>query len=219
MTSSRQPRRRYDATGRQAQARENRARVIAAATRLFVEQGYASTSIAQIAAAAGVSAPTVFAHFTSKANLLKIAVDIAIAGDDAQVPLHQRPAMRHVHEATTADQVLERFAAAGSEVAARANPLFEVVHAAADADPEIAALAEELERQRLTGTGIIAAAFAERLGVGDDPRAVERIRDTIWTVFSPQVYGLLVVRRGWSPEAYRAWVVRAASAAATVPVA
>ncbi|MEX5633500.1 TetR/AcrR family transcriptional regulator [Parafrankia sp. FMc2] len=217
MTSSRQPRRRYDATGRQAQARENRVRVIATATRLFVEQGYASTSIAQVAVAARVSAPTVFAHFASKANLLKVAVDVAIAGDDEQVPLHQRPAMLRVHQATTADQVLERFAAAGSEVAARVNPLLEVVRAAADADPEIAALAEELDRQRLVGTGIIAAAFAERLGVRDDLRAVERIRDTIWTMFSPQVYGLLVIQRGWSSEDYRAWVVRAASAAAGHP--
>ncbi|MBL7495797.1 TetR/AcrR family transcriptional regulator [Frankia sp. CNm7] len=213
MTSSRQPRRRYDASGRQAQARENRAKVIAAATRLFVEQGYTPTSIAQVAAAAGVSAPTVFAHFTSKANLLKIAVDVAIAGDDEEVPLHQRPAMRRVHDGATAEEVLERFAAAGADVAARANPLFEVVHAAADADPEIAALAAELDRQRLAGTSIIAASVADRLGVGGDPVAVERIRDTIWTMFSPQVYGLLVVRRGWPPEAYRAWVVRAAAAA------
>jgi AcrR family transcriptional regulator len=218
MTPSRQSgSRRYDASGRQAQARENRARVLAAASRLFVAHGYASTTVAQVAAAAGVSAPTVFAHFTSKANLLKAAVDLAIVGDDEQAPLHQRPAMRQVHEAATAEEVLRRFAAASAGVAARAFGLVAALRAAADADPEIAELARDLDQQRLTGIGIVASTVADRLGLGDDPAAFERVRDSIWTAYSPEVYDLLVVRRGWSPTAYQAWIVHAALGSSPPP--
>jgi TetR/AcrR family transcriptional regulator, regulator of autoinduction and epiphytic fitness len=257
MTSSRQPgRRRYDASGRQAQAKENRGRVLAAATRLFVEQGYAATSVAQVAAAAGVSAPTVFAHFTSKANLLKLAVETAIVGDDEPVPLHDRPAMRQVREGDTAEEVLRRFAEAATEIAARSFPIYVVVRGAADADPEIAELARTLDEQRLAGAGFVARAVADRLaGVAapaastapaslaastaqesspapaptptptdqadaetqPDSATVERIRDAVWTLFSPDVYDLIVVRRGWSPEAYRAFVVTAAAAVVVPP--
>jgi len=154
----------------------------------------------------------VFAHFTSKANLLKIAVDVALVGDDEEVPLHQRPALRRVHEAATAQEVLERFAAAGADVVARGTALAEVVYAAADADPEVAALAVELDRQRLTGTGIIAAPVADRLGVGDDPVAVERIRDTM---SSPMSSGSITV----SPAAMRRSASRAADRPPSVSAA
>ena len=81
MTAGGQAKRRYDATSRQLQARETRDRVLAVARRLFVERGYAATSIALVAREAGISAPTVFTQFASKVNLLKEAVDTAIAGD------------------------------------------------------------------------------------------------------------------------------------------
>src|SRR5687768_8748842 len=96
-------RRQYDSSGRQAQARANRARILQAATRLFVAQGYAATSVAQIAQEAGVSGPTVFAGFRSKVNLLKEAVDVALAGDDEPAPLADRPLHQRVHEAATLD--------------------------------------------------------------------------------------------------------------------
>ena len=43
----------------------------------------------------------------------------------------------------------------------------------------------------------------------DDPARLTEIRDIIWTMNSPQLYGLLVVQRGWSPERYGAWIARA----------
>ncbi len=49
------PRRRYDSSGRQAQARRNQRAILAAAQRQFLQGGYAATTIAAIAAEAGVS--------------------------------------------------------------------------------------------------------------------------------------------------------------------
>ena len=208
MPSPRQARRRYNAEGRRAQARATRERVLDTARRLFIAQGYAGTSIAQIAEGAGVSAPTVFAGFTSKANLLKEATETTIVGDDEPVPLADRPQMKHVHAGATAEEVLLRLADLIAEAAPRVCPIYAVVTAAADADPEIARLARMLDEQRLTGATRLAATVMQRLG-DDDPDRLAEVRDTIWTMNSPWLYDMLVVQRGWSTPRYRDWIGRA----------
>lgn len=188
--------------------------MLAEATRLFIEQGYASTTVAQIAAAAGVSAPTVFAGFGSKVNLLKAAIDAAIVGDTEAIPLADRPSVRRVHAGRTAREVLDRFADVIAEVGSRAFPIFAVAYAAADADPQVAALVADLDRQRLTGAAHIAATVADRLGV-TDPDRIGYLRDTIWTLNSPLQYRLLVEQRGWPVERYQEWIAAALVALAT----
>jgi AcrR family transcriptional regulator len=212
MTSTGQARRGYDGSGRRAQAQATRGRILDNARELFVTQGYAGTSIAQIAAASGVSAPTVFTGFKSKVNLLRAAVETALVGDDEPVPMAQRPAMRHVHEGATAQEVLSRYAAMFLDVAPRACPVALVVYAAADADPEIAALADVLDEQRLRGSEAIARTVVDRLGA---PERLEEIRDTVWTFNAPLLYGLLVDQRGWTIERYVDWVRRGMVALAT----
>jgi AcrR family transcriptional regulator len=205
MTTAGQGRRRYDARSRQNQARESRDRVLAVARRLFIEHGYAGTSVATIAAQSGVSVPTVFAGFRSKVNLLKEAVDTAIAGDTDDRPLRDRPVLQHIHEGRTFDEVVERMADAFAEVAERAYPIYAVLSAAADSDPQIAALLRELDRQRLVGAGLLAATIAERLGTTD----VDEIRDSLWVLQSPLQYGLIVRERGRPIGWYRDWMARA----------
>jgi AcrR family transcriptional regulator len=205
MTTAGQGRRRYDARSRQSQARESRDRVLAVARRLFIEHGYAGTSVATIAAEAGVSVPTVFAGFRSKVNLLKEAVDTAIAGDTDDRPLRDRPVLQHIHEGRTFDEVVQRMADAFAEVAERAYPIYAVLSAAADSDPQIAALLRELDRQRLVGAGLLAATVAERLGTTD----VDEIRDSLWVLQSPLQYGLIVRDRGRPVGWYRDWMARA----------
>ena len=204
MSTARQAKRRYDATSRQHQARETRDRVLTVARRLFVEHGYASTSMARIAAEAGVSAPTVFAGFKSKVNLLKEAVDTAIAGDTEERPLRERPVLQRVHEGGTFDEVVERMADAFAEVAPRSYEIYTVVHGAADGDPQIAALLKELDAQRLTGAGLLARTLADRLGSDSQ----DEIRDRLWVLMSPLQYGMIVRDLGHSPGWYRDWVVR-----------
>jgi AcrR family transcriptional regulator len=204
MTTAGQGRRRYDARSRQIQARETRDRVLVVARRLFVEHGYAGTSVARIAQEAGVSTPTVFAGFRSKVNLLKEAVDTAIAGDTDDRPLRERPVLRRIHEAATFAEVVQRMADAFAEVAGRAYPILAVLHGAADSDPQLAALVHELNRQRLAGAGLLAETIADRLGRGD----VEDIRDALYVLQSPLQYGLIVRDLGRPPGWYRDWVAR-----------
>ena len=88
---SQPPKRRYDSVTRQAHATESRRRILAAAHSLFIDAGFAGTTIAAIADAADVSAPTVYAGFASKAELLRHAIEVALAGDDEPVAVADRP--------------------------------------------------------------------------------------------------------------------------------
>ncbi len=211
MQSAEQGRRRYDSSGRRLQAQQNRDRVLVVARRLFVEQGYAPTSMAQVAAEAGVSSRTVFAAFESKANLLKAILDTAVVGDSAELPLHERPAMRAVHEAPTAQEAVERLADAFAGVVERVYSVYAVVHGAAAVDPEIAALEQTLEAQRLAGAAKLAGTLADRFGI-TDPAGIDHIRDAVWALGSPLQYGLLVRGRGWTLQQYRDWTARALTA-------
>ena len=91
----------YRSPLREQNARRTRQAVVAAATRLFVERGYAATSLASIAAAADVARPTAFAAFGSKPALLREALDQALAGDDEPVPVARRPWFQPVWKAAT----------------------------------------------------------------------------------------------------------------------
>src|SRR5688500_9224758 len=78
-------------TRRADQAGATRRRIIDRAAALFVEQGYAATTLEQIGRAAGVAVQTVYFHFRNKATVLKEVVDVLAVGDDEPVPLLERP--------------------------------------------------------------------------------------------------------------------------------
>ncbi len=86
----------YRSELRAAQAQETRRSIVAAATRLFVEDGYGATTIDAVAEAAGVSRKTVFTAVGGKLDLLKLALDWAVAGDDQAVALSDRAAIRRL---------------------------------------------------------------------------------------------------------------------------
>jgi AcrR family transcriptional regulator len=203
----------YDSSSRRAQALANRARILEAARALFITNGFAATSVTAIAAAAGVSAPTVFSAFGSKVNLLKEAAETTIVGDVEAVPMAERPEMRHVHAAPTADELLDRLCDLLASRAAAVQPIFAVMYGARDGYPEIAELIDLLDEQRLSGATGLARTLADRLGTDDGDRIAE-FRDCIWATMSPVWYESFVVKRGWSLEHYRAWV----RAALQIPV-
>lgn len=204
MTSPQAPRRRYDSTGRRARAAATRRQVIAAARELFVERGYGATTIAGIAAAAGVSSPTVYAAFGSKAGLLKVCIDVALAGDDEPTPVLARPLAAWVYEAGPARQLLDRYAVMMGALAGRVGPLYDVLLRAADAEPELAELLADLEGQRLKAATILAGAVADRDGLPPG-RSAAQARDTIWLLNAPELFASVTRKRGWSTGQYVEW--------------
>jgi AcrR family transcriptional regulator len=198
--------RRYDSPRRREQASATRQAILDAARALFAERGYVGTTIEAIAAYAAVSPETVYATFRNKRSLLSALVDISIVGDDEPVPVLDRDWVRQIRDEPDQRRRLELLARNGRLILERRAPIDEVVRSAAAADPEIAALHGTGKTQRIAGQRellrVIAGADGLRAGLPLDEAA-----DILFAVGSPEVYRLLVIDRGWSPERFEAWYV------------
>jgi AcrR family transcriptional regulator len=199
------PRRSYDASGRQEQARQNRLSVLRAARRLFLEHGYASTTMAAVAGSAGVSVETVYKAFGNKAGLVKAVFDSDIVGDDEPVPFLEREFVQRNIAEPDPRRKLEAYGEHLAEVLPRAGPIQLVVRAAAAADPAAAAVWAQLQQERLTGM----TAFADHLDRGGHLRrgiAAQEARDILWVHNSVELWDLLVNERGWTADRYGRWI-------------
>jgi len=114
----------YRSELRAAQAQQTRRSIVAAATRLFVGAGYGATTIDAVADAAGVSRKTVFTAVGGKLDLLKLALDWAVAGDDQAVALSDRAAIRRWMDQADPRQVLDGLAGMLAEIGARVGALY-----------------------------------------------------------------------------------------------
>jgi AcrR family transcriptional regulator len=195
--------RRYDSPRRRQQAHENRRRILAAAHELFVGKGYGSTTITEVAAAAGVAVETVYAAFRNKPTLLHRAWDLAVGGDEQDVHLLDRPEMRSVLDEPDLRARLARFATVNTAIMRRTAPLRLAIQGAAGTDTAAAELVAEIDRARLSAMGVHAraAAATRQLRVSE-----EECRDVLFATTDGSLWHNLVERRGWSDERYAAWL-------------
>jgi len=198
-------RRSYDSSRRRAQATETRAAIVAAARDLFIEHGYARTTMDDIAAEAGVSVETIYAAFKNKATLLHRAWDITVGGDDQDIVFHDRPEVLAIREEPDLAKRFMLHAAFFTRTAQRIAPFQLMVQSAAGADPAAAAMLEEMGRQRLAGMTVMAAEAAEtrQLAVSE-----EECRDVVWSMTDGMLWHRLVNERGWTNERFADWLGR-----------
>jgi AcrR family transcriptional regulator len=195
-------RRPYRSERRREQAEQTRARVLAAAAELFTAGGYAGTSVAAIAAAAGVSAETVYAGFGTKRALLGELVQLAVRGGDPR-PVPEQEGPRTLAAQTDQREQLRLFAADIAGRLERAAPLVAVVAAAARSEPELGELLAKVHevRRRNLATLVDALAANGPLRIPD-----REALDTVWALTSPELHQLLVRVRGWKRRRYAEWL-------------
>ena len=199
--------RRYESALRREQAAATRTRIVQAAAELFAAQGYTQTSIEQIAARAGVARPTVYTAFTGKTALLKEAVDLLLAGDDAPVSVRDRPWFQELLHQRDPRRLLELEARNDRVINERVAPLHEAVRNASATDNDIATLYTTIKQQRHTGAHIVVEALAA-LGPLRDNLDLDAATDVLWLLKDPTLYTALVGDRGWPAERYQAWLAR-----------
>jgi AcrR family transcriptional regulator len=196
----------YDARRRQEQAAHNRGKITEAAKRRFLRDGYSVTTIAAIAADTGVSVDTIYKSFGGKPGLVRAIRTRALEGE-GPVPAEQRSDALHTPEGDPRT-VIEAWGALVTEVAPRVAPILLLIRSAAATDPEVMGLLDEMDRDRLRRMTDNARRLRDnghlRPGI-----TLAHAADVLWTYSSAELYELLVIRRGWSPETYGRFVAEA----------
>lgn len=201
------PARIYRSPHRAARARRTRELILAAAAAQFVAAGYAATTIRSIAQEAGISVPTIERAFGTKAQLLKTAIDVAIAGDDEPVPVLERGWATEAQATATVPDLLAVVGPVLRAAEVRSAGLVAAAFEAASSDPELSDLAVRLRRQRSATAAWIVDRIIERAPLREGLDRAEAI-DTVWLLMDPAVFLRLTHDRGWSPARFEKWFSR-----------
>jgi len=202
----------YDASGRRAQARARRLAVVLAARDLFERDGYRATTIAAIAAHAGVSAESVYKGFGTKAALAKAVFDIELAGDDEPVPVAERPAMQAVRDEPDVRRQIAMFADGLAQRQARSARVQILIRDGRHVDDSLAPIWEKMHDEGLTGMTALGRRLLET-GQLRDGIEVGEVRDVLWNYLAIDHYERLVLTQGWSLERYSRWLADAITSA------
>lgn len=175
---------------RQAErAAATRHRIAAAARPLFATQGYAATTLSQVAEAAGVAVQTVYAVYGSKAGILRALREELLSHPEADALFEQ---------AVVETEVARKAALMASSIRRRWEDGHDIVAVHEDAgrsDPGVRQETDQVLAHRRR-------AFTRLTG---DQRALALID----ALTLPQVYETLISRHGWTPAAYEAWLAQA----------
>ena len=206
--------RRYDASRRREQAARTRQAILQTARRQLLQDGYAATTVARIADEAGASVETLYKAFGGKSGIVRALWEQSLAGG-GPIPA---PLRSDALSSTAADpvSVLRGWGQFTTELAPQGAPVMLLVRAAAASDPDMAALHAEAEAQRRTRMRHNARRLRQR-GWLRPGITLSQATDILWTYSSPELYELLVTRRGWPAEQYGRFVGQALIAALLPP--
>jgi AcrR family transcriptional regulator len=186
--------------------------VVLAARELFERDGFRVTTIAAIAAKAGVSAEHVYKGFGTKAGLAKAVFDLVIAGDDEPVPVADREAMQPIREETDVRRKIAMFTQGLAERQARSARVQILIRDGRHVDDALQPVWAKLNNEGLVGMAMLGRHL---LGTGQLREGIDldEVRDVLWTYLAIDTYERLVLSQGWALERYATWLGRAVTSA------
>jgi AcrR family transcriptional regulator len=186
------PKRAYVSPLRTNAAARTRETILACATALFAGRGYGLVTVADIAAAAGVSPKTVFASVGSKREILDLIVNAGVAESGYE------EAMRRILSLSEPAELL-RALAHGTRVGNESQfTVHEVIHKALPVHEE----SDDLLKRATADYRAALADAAARLHSLDPrpsiPYTEAQTSDLLWYWFGPASWRALVAESGWS---------------------
>ena len=202
----------YRSELRHAKAERTKKSILAAARKTFLRDGFEKATIGRVAELAGVSAPLVYAQFKSKEGLLRALIDSTVFGADYNALVEKVTAQNDPFEALKMAAAITRFIYEG-EVRQ-----IGLIHRAAIVSAGLCRLERDLENQRYERQQVVVRRVldgkAMRPGLG-----LKEARDIAWSLTSREIYRMLVHERGWTGDAYEAWLGNLLAHALLKPVA
>ena len=201
----------YDSPRRQAQAEATRRDILGAAQRLFEANGYAATTMADIATEASVALKTVYLAFQTKSGLLRALWNLLLRGDETDRPVAERQWYLDVLEEQDPERQLRLNAHNSATGKQRIAAILEVIRSAAAADPDVAALWQRIQNDYHANQRAVIESLNDKHALPPGLE-IDRATDILWTLNHPNTWQLLVSQRGWTPEQYEQWVAASACA-------
>jgi AcrR family transcriptional regulator len=206
------PPRPYRSAIRAEQARRTQTRILEAARALFLERGFAATTIAAVAEQAGVAPETVYAVYRSKAGLLDNVVRAAVLRDDEPEEVLGHGWVKDLLRLPDLPAQVSALARHTAQTVELTSPIHSVIAAAGSGNSELDDLRRQLREMRFDGQAKVIAAIADehtlRSGL-----TVEDAADTFSALASPELHHVLTADRGWSEQRYARWLEQTAKAA------
>lgn len=189
--------RKYDASGRHRRAEQSHGAILDTARAVFIRAGYAATTVAEIARAAGVSIETIYKRFGGKPGLVRAIYERGLAGRESVPAPRRSDAMSDTEP--DPHVIVHNWGTLAAEVSPLVSPIALLVRSAAATEPALMALVEDADAQRLTRMRHNARKLARR-GLLREGVTAARAADVMWALVAPELYELLVMRRGWTPQ-------------------
>jgi len=208
-------RRSYTSPVRQERARANRVAILEAATRLFVEGGYPGTSVASIAAEAGVSEDLVYVQFSTKRQLLVEVLNFAVTGETDSPRVLDQEGPQAVRAEKDQRRQIEMFSTSIAGRTARARPIDDVMRSAALVDDVIADKHRDLHQTRLRNLRGFVTWVADN-GPLREGLSIDEAAATVWALTGSDMHRMLVGDLGWSQGRFAEWI-RASLEATLLP--
>lgn len=195
--------RNYHSKIRVEQAEQTRERILDAAAKLFLANGYARTPVRAIAEEAGVVPDTVYATFGSKVRVLTALIDRRLVPDRSIANVRERPDVQAIRVEPDQRRQLELFANVFTAISADLRPVFEILRTASAVEPETAAVLQEMENYRLQNMYVYAGWIADR---GPLRGGVQRAAQVMWALASPDMGRMLCDELGWTQAQHAEWL-------------
>lgn len=184
---------------RQMQAQATKERIVAAARSLMSERGWDATTMAAIAAEAGVAPQTVYATFGSK---------LAIVDGMRQMMMRSSQIPQLMDEAASESDPHRRLELWAQSIRQQLETSYDVIaihRQAARSNPDFASEYRKVLDNRSRHFAEFVHDLGGALGAGVDERTAV---DVLWALANEEIYRELVVERGWTPARYERWLAK-----------
>ena len=173
--------------------------------RLFLRDGYAATTVAGVAATAGVSVETIYKTFRGKPGLIRAIQQSGLAGA-GPVPAPDRSDEMSAQDLAPRT-ILRHWATLTTEVMPLVAPIILLVRAAAATDPDMGRMLAEINDERLQRMHHNASQLAGH-GPLRDGMSTVKARDVMFAYTAPELYEILVTHQQWPIDNYADFVYR-----------
>jgi AcrR family transcriptional regulator len=189
----------YSSEARTAQAARTRSQILEAAKKLFQTEGFDRVTISNLAKAAGVSMPTIYAVFKSKRGVLQSLIDEALPAEQFTALVDDSMKEKSPKKRLTITAKLAR------QIYDAERGLMDILRGASVVAPEFKELEQEREERRYERQSEYIKKLVQDKALAEG-LTFEKARDTLWALTGRDLYRMLVLEKGWSSDEYEKWL-------------